>query len=453
MRERYFHCGQVLLPDGWARDVRLSVRGGSILAITPDASAEPTDERLSVVLPGLPNLHSHAFQRGMAGLAEVRGKGEDSFWTWRDLMYRFVDRLTPDSLQAIAALAYVEMLETGFTRVGEFHYVHSDRGGARFADRAVMSAAIVEAAAETGIGLTLLPVFYAHSGFGGLPPGPEQARFVQDVESFSLLLEAIDQASAGLPDPVVGLAPHSLRAVTPEELTALEQLAGSRPIHIHIAEQSKEVEDCLDWSGSHPVSWLLDHAEVGERWCLVHATHLTDAETMALARSGAVVGLCPITEANLGDGLFPARRFLEVGGRIGIGSDSNIRIDMGEELRLLEYGQRLAYRARNVLAMRESGSTGQSLFRHTLVGGAQALGASAGLAPGASADFITLDADHPSLAGRSGAAWIDGLVFAAGRDAIDGVWRRGVQLVSGGRHRAREPILRRYRATLEQTLS
>jgi formiminoglutamate deiminase len=453
MRERNFHCGQALLPDGWARDVRMTVSNGSILAIAPNAPAEPTDDRLSVVLPGLPNLHSHAFQRGMAGLAEVRGKEEDSFWTWRDLMYRFVDRLTPESLQAIAALAYVEMLETGFTRVGEFHYVHHDRGGARFADPAAMSAAIVEAAAETGIGLTLLPVFYAHAGFGGLPPGPDQTRFVHNVEAFSLLLEAIDRAVAGLPDPVVGLAPHSLRAVTPEELAALAQLARSRPIHIHIAEQSKEVEDCLDWSGSHPVSWLLDHAAVGERWCLIHATHLTDAETMALAQSGAVVGLCPITEANLGDGLFPARRFLEVGGRIGIGSDSNIRIDMGEELRLLEYGQRLAYRVRNVLTIQQGDSTGESLFRRTLAGGGQALAAAAGLAPGASADFITLDPDHPSLAGRSGAALIDGLVFAAGRDAIDGVWRRGVQLVSGGRHRAREAILRRYRATLEQLLS
>jgi formiminoglutamate deiminase len=453
MRERNFHCRRALLPEGWASDVRLTVRDGSILAVTPDVAGEPGDQRLSIVLPGLPNLHSHAFQRGMAGLTEVRGASEDSFWTWRDLMYRFVDGLTPDSLHAIAALAYAEMLETGFTRVGEFHYVHHDRDGARFADPAAMSSALVEAAAETGIGLTLLPVFYAHAGFGGRPPGPGQRRFVHDIESFSLLLEAADRATAGLPDPVVGLAPHSLRAVMPDELTALEHLAGTRPIHIHIAEQSKEVEDCLDWSGSHPVAWLLDHAAIGDRWCLVHATHLTEAETMALARSGAVVGLCPITEANLGDGLFPARRFLEAGGRIGIGSDSNIMIDMGEELRLLEYGQRLAYRARNLLATEQGGSTGETLFRHALAGGSQALAARAELAVGASADFITLDPDHPSLAARSGAAWIDGLVFAAGRAAIDGVWRRGVQLVSGGRHRAREPILRRYRATLEQLLS
>jgi formiminoglutamate deiminase len=452
MPERSFHCGQALLPQGWARDVRLTVRDGSIAAVTPETAAQPGGEPLAIVLPGLPNLHSHAFQRGMAGLAEVRGAGEDSFWTWRELMYRFVDRLTPDSLHAIAALAYAEMLETGFTRVGEFHYLHHDRDGARFADPAAMSAAIVAAAAETGIGLTLLPAFYAHSGFGGLPPGPAQRRFVHDIEGFARLIEAADRMAAALPDAVVGLAPHSLRAVTADELAALARLAGARPVHIHIAEQPREVEDCFDWSGVHPVSWLLDHAAVDDRWCLVHATHVTDAETAALARSGAVVGLCPITEANLGDGLFPARRFVEAGGRIGIGSDSNVLIDMSEELRLLEYGQRLAYRARNLL-VEEGGSSGESLFRRALEGGAQALGAAAGLAAGAPADFITLDPDHPSLHARDGAGLTDALIFAAGRGAIDGVWRRGEQLVSGGRHRDREAIRRRYRTLLEPLLS
>ena len=453
MEERNFHCGQALLPEGWAHNVHLTVRDGSILAVKPDSPAKAGDERLAIVVPGLPNLHSHAFQRAMAGLAEVRESGGDTFWTWRELMYRFVDRLTPDDLHVIASLAYAEMLEAGFTRVGEFHYLHHDCDGTPFADPAAMSGAIVAAAAATGIGLTLLPVFYAHAGFGGRAPGSGQRRFVHDLAGFSRMLEAVDRTVATLPDSVVGLAPHSLRAVTPSELAALESLAGERPIHIHIAEQVKEVEDCLAWSGARPVTWLLDHAAVDRRWCLVHATHMTDDETAAFAATGAVAGLCPITEANLGDGLFPATLYLARGGSIGIGTDSNIRIDATEELRLLEYGQRLAHRRRNLLAIDGQGSTGEALFRRTVEGGARALGVVGGLQVGAAADFVTLDSGHPSLQAHSGASLTDALIFAAGREAIDGVWRRGVQLVSGGRHRDRDTIVRRYRTTLDHLMS
>jgi formimidoylglutamate deiminase len=446
-----FHFATALLPDGWAQDVRVVVAEGQVHTIQRGVAAEAGDERVAIALPGLPNLHSHAFQRGMAGLAETRGASDDSFWTWRETMYRFVDRLTPDSLRAIAAQAYVEMLETGVTRVGEFHYLHQDRDGQAFADPAAMSAAIVAAAEDSGIALTHLPVFYAQGGFGALPPGTGQRRFVHDIDGFAALLERLQAMLTRLPDGVLGLAPHSLRAVTPDQLTALLPLTGG-PVHIHIAEQVKEVDDCLAWSGARPVEWLLDHALVDGRWCLVHATHMTAAETRALAASGAVAGLCPITEANLGDGLFPAAAFLAAGGSYGIGSDSNVLIDASEELRLLEYGQRLAGRARNVMAP-AGGSTGAALYKAALVGGAQALGGMAAIEIGAPADFVTLDADHPALIARSGDALLDGLIFSAGRGAIDTVWRRGRKLVERGRHIHREWIAEDYRRTLAAILA
>ncbi|MEA1672061.1 formimidoylglutamate deiminase [Nitrospirillum sp. BR 11163] len=445
-----FHFGQALLPDGWADNVRLTVRNGVIIALERDVAPQAGDERRPVVLPGMPNLHSHAFQRGMAGLAEVRGPAGDSFWTWREVMYRFVDRLSADDLRAIAALAYMEMLEAGFTRVGEFHYLHHDRDGGRFADPAEMSAAIVAAAEETGIALTHLPVFYAHSGFGGAAPGHGQRRFLHDLDGFARLVEAARDAARALPDAVVGVAPHSLRAVTPEELRQVVGLAGGAPVHIHIAEQVKEVEDCVAWAGARPVEWLLANVAVDARWCLVHATHVTPAEVAGMAASGAVVGLCPITEANLGDGIFPAAVYLSAGGLFGIGSDSNVLIDATEELRLLEYGQRLAGRSRNVFAGAPGRSTGQDLLDGALSGGAVALGAPAAIAVGHAADLVSLDVGHPALCGRRGAALVDGLIFAAGRSAIDGVWRRGRQVVNTGRHQRREAIVARYREVLER---
>ncbi|ASG24512.1 formimidoylglutamate deiminase [Nitrospirillum viridazoti] len=445
-----FHFQQALLPEGWADNVRLTVRDGVIATLERNATPQAGDERQPVAVPGLPNLHSHAFQRGMAGLAEVRGPAGDSFWTWRDVMYRFVDRLSPDDLHAIAALAYMEMLEAGFTRVGEFHYLHHDRDGGRFADPAEMSAAIVAAADETGIALTHLPVFYAHSGFGGAAPGHGQRRFLHDLDGFARLLDAARTKARALPDAVVGVAPHSLRAVTPEELTEVAGLAGAAPVHIHVAEQVKEVEDCVAWGGGRPVEWLLANVAVDARWCLVHATHVTPAEVADMAARGAVVGLCPITEANLGDGIFPAPAYLSAGGRFGVGSDSNVLIDATEELRLLEYGQRLAGRSRNVMARAPGRSTGQDLMEGALAGGAAALGAPSAIAVGHAADLVSLDTQHPSLHGRRGPALLDALIFAAGRTAIDGVWRRGKQVVNTGRHQRRDAIVTRYRQVLER---
>lgn len=447
-------CEQAWLTDGWHSNVRLAVENGRISAAETGVDAAPGDERHAIVLPGLPNLHSHAFQRGMAGLAERAGESSDSFWTWREAMYHFVDRLDPDGLHAIAALAYAEMLESGFTRVGEFHYLHHDIDGQPYDDVAVMAHAIAAAAGETGIGLTMLPVFYAHSGFGGAAPAPGQRRFINDVNSFLKLLEATREAIAALDDALVGVAPHSLRAVTAEELTAIAATAAGTPVHMHIAEQIPEVEACLAWSGARPVEWLFDHADVGPDWCLVHATHVTEGERRAMGRSGAVVGLCPITEANLGDGLFPARDFFAEGGRFGVGSDSNIEIDAAAELRLLEYGQRLAHRGRNLLAGGAGRSTGADLYRGALAGGGQALGrCSTGLAVGAAADIVSLKASDPFFAGRSGDAILDSWIFGGGARLVDCVWRRGIKQVKGGRHIARDAIDARYRAAMQKLLA
>ncbi|WNO54208.1 formimidoylglutamate deiminase [Stakelama saccharophila] len=447
--ETRLHFDQALLPGGWADDVAVRIRGGRIASLTVNAAPDPAAERHGIALPGIPNLHSHAFQRALAGLTARRGDSEDSFWTWREAMYRFVDRLDPDGVAAIAALAYVEMLEAGFTRVGEFHYLHHGPDGAPYGDRAEMAAAIARAVGETGIALTLLPVFYARSGFGGAPAGAGQRRFANDIDGFAELLEGARRHLDRLPDAVLGVAPHSLRAVTPEELSMVAGLSEG-PIHIHIAEQVREVEDCVAWSGARPVEWLMANQPVDARWCLVHATHMTDAETDALARSGAVAGLCPVTEADLGDGIFPAERYFTGGGRFGIGTDSNVRVDAAGELRLLEYGQRLSQRRRNVLA--DAGtSTGARLVTDAIAGGAQALGAVAALREGAPADIVTLPADAPDFVARAGDALLDSFVF--GRGALDCVWRAGVKQVESGRHRARDAVAVRYRAAVERVLA
>jgi formiminoglutamate deiminase len=433
-----------LLPDGWADGVRITFDKHKIQSVEAGVSAAPSDERHAVAMPGLANVHSHAFQRGMAGLAEVRGPAHDSFWTWRDVMYRFVDRLAPEAVTAIAAQAYIEMLESGFTRVGEFHYLHHDPSGTPYANIAELGERIAAAADESGIGLTLLPVFYAHGNFGGRPPVPAQRRFLNDPARFAKLVDASAKAVAPLGDANIGIAPHSLRAATPDELRQIVPLAKGGPVHIHIAEQMKEVDDCIAWSGARPVEWLLANMDVKEKWCLVHATHMTPDETQRLAASGAVAGLCPITEANLGDGIFPAPDYVAAGGRFGIGSDSNVLIDAREELRTLEYAQRLKLRARNVLAGQTGSSTGRALFDGALAGGFQALGIShCGLRQGASADLVSLDNADPVLAGRSADALLDSWIFGAGR--VDCVWRRGTKRVEGGRHLARAAIGVRYK--------
>ena len=453
MRNLWFETA--LLPGGWARRVRIRIEDGMIGAVQPDAATEPGDETHAIAVPGLCNVHSHGFQRGMAGLTEHRGSEADDFWTWRALMYRFLDRMTPLDVQAITALAYLEMLESGFTRVGEFHYLHHDPGGSPYGDLAEMAGAVIAAAQETGIGLTLLPVYYAQGDFGGVPPYPGQRRFVNDVDRFTALVEASRAAIANVPGAVIGVAPHSLRAVTSQDLARLIGAASpAAPIHIHAAEQVKEVQDCVAWSGARPVQWLLDNAPVDGRWTLIHATHVDDDETDRLAASGATAGLCPITEANLGDGIFPARRYLQAGGAFGVGTDSNVLIDVASELRGLEYSQRLVHRQRNVLASHARPSTGATLFSAAVAGGAGALGADGGgLAQGASADVVALDADHPSLVERQGDPILDGWVFAGGSRVVQTVWSRGRKVVSNGCGHGRAAILQRYRAAMTRLLA
>ncbi len=451
---QHIWCEAALLPSGWAKAVRISIDDdGLIMALESGVQADAADQRGGIALPGLANVHSHAFQRGMAGLAEYRGSDSDDFWSWRALMYRFLDRLDPDDIEAIAALAYAEMLETGFTRVGEFHYLHHAPDGSAYADPAELAARIAAAAETTGIGLTLLPVFYRYAGFDRRPPEHGHIRFVTDPTGFARLFERSRAAIAGLPDANIGVAPHSLRAVDTGDLAQVLALAPGGPIHIHAAEQTGEVEQCVAALGARPVQWLLDNADVDARWCLIHATHLDPDETTRLARSGAVAGLCPITEANLGDGIFPAPDYLAAGGAFAIGTDSNIAIDPARELQTMEYAQRLILRKRNLLASSEQPSTGARLFAGALAGGAQALGQSGeGLAIGAAADIVGLDPDALALVGRGPEMALDSWIFAGGRDVISDVWRRGRHVVAGGRHVGREAIAARYRRTMIKLL-
>jgi formiminoglutamate deiminase len=447
------HAARALSPEGWKSDVRITIEQGAIAAVEIGAPAQEGDERHAIMAPAAANLHSHAFQRAMAGLAEIRGPQIDTFWTWRATMYRLALQMSPDDVEAIAAQAYVEMLEAGFAAVAEFHYLHHAPDGSPYEARGEMAGRILAAARRAGIGITLLPVFYAHSTFGGAPPEPEQRRFVNDIASFARLVDDCRGMVEGERDETIGIAPHSLRAVNPEELSDLISLAGDVPIHIHAAEQLKEVEDCIAWSGARPVRWLIDHADVDEKWCLVHATHMCEQETRDLARSGAVVGLCPVTEANLGDGVFNAKDYLRSGGRYGVGSDSNVSIGVASELRQLEYSQRLRERARNVCAP-AAGSTGRAILEAIWSGGGQALRRRCGrLAPGASADLLTLRANHPALAGKTDDQILDAWIFSAGNPLVDCVWSSGLKVVVDGRHVFKDQVAARFAATMRELLS
>jgi formimidoylglutamate deiminase len=431
------HAAQALLPGGWADGVRVTLQDGRIARVE---TGLPGGQGALVAAPV--NLHSHTFQRAMAGLTERRTAGQDSFWTWRTLMYRFLDRLTPEDVQAIAAQAFIEMAEAGFAACAEFHYLHHAPGGTPYADPAEMAHRIVAAAGEAGLGLTLLPVLYERGGCDGRALAGGQLRFGCDPDRFAALWQAI---RLDAPDTGLGVAPHSLRAVSPAGLALAASLAPDAPLHLHIAEQQAEVDELLAATGARPVEWLLANAAVGPRWCAVHATQMTPAETAALAATGAVAGLCPITEANLGDGIFDAPGWRRAGGRFGVGSDSNVLISLAEELRLLEYGQRLRDRARAVLAG-DDRSTGRVLMEAAATGGAQAAGRAAGaIAPGLWADLLRLD--HPEAEGRRGDAVLDAFVFA-GLPMVADVWSAGRHIVANGRHIARDSIATRFLAVM-----
>jgi formimidoylglutamate deiminase len=446
---RNYTGAQVWGDSGWQTEVTLGVDADGQLIDAIGAGA--TETLGQWVLPGMPNLHSHAFQRAMAGLAERRGKSEDSFWSWRETMYAFAATIGPDELQAIAAQLYVEMLKAGYTQVCEFHYLHHRPDGSPYADPAAMSLALVEAAREAGIGLTLLPVLYMSGGFDGRPLSERQRRFGHDVDGFMALVERL----RALEHPLlrVGIALHSLRAVpAPAMRAVLDAVAGTDlPIHIHIAEQIGEVQDCLAVRDARPVEWLFDHAAVDARWCLVHATHMTADEMRRLAACGAVAGLCPSTEANLGDGLFPLAAYLDAGGALGIGSDSHISVSPVEELRWLEYGQRLATRHRNVAARRAGASVGATLWTAALTGGTQASGLPSGaLATGQRADLLVLDDASPLLAARDAASILDSFLFAGNTPLVRDVMVAGRWIVRDFRHHDEARIAQRYRASAER---
>ncbi|MCB5411927.1 formimidoylglutamate deiminase [Pseudogemmobacter faecipullorum] len=441
---------QALLAKGWAKDVALGIGAdGRILSIAKGPA--PAGAILRDVLVHAPaNTHSHAFQRAMAGLSERRGAGQnDSFWTWRQLMYRFLDRITPDQVQAIAAFVQMEMLEAGFGANVEFHYLHHSPGGQTYDDLAELSARIAAAAEQTGIGLTLLPVHYAQGGCDGRALSGGQLRFGNDADQFARLHEGAGRALASLPaDTRLGVAPHSLRAVAARDLAATIALAGDGPVHMHLAEQQAEVDEVLAATGARPVEWALANLDVSPQWCLIHCTRMLPEETIALARSGAVAGLCPLTEASLGDGIFDAIRWAGAGGALSIGSDSNIRISLAEELRQLDTSQRLRDHSRAALATPEH-STGRRLIDAISRGGAQAAGRGAGtIAVGEWADLLTFDMDHPDLTGLQGDFIPDSFAFAGDSSMVRDVWSAGRHLVQEGRHIRREAIRSAYIAAV-----
>ncbi|HET8898367.1 MAG TPA: formimidoylglutamate deiminase [Rhodanobacteraceae bacterium] len=431
---------------GWQSHCRIELDGaGRIAAIHANDTACAAAN--AWVLPGITNLHSHAFQRAMAGLAERRGHSDDSFWSWREVMYAFAERIQPDDLRDIAAQLYVEMLKAGYTRVCEFHYLHQQADGTPYADPAAMSLALIEAAREAGIGLTLLPVLYQTGGFDGRALSPRQRRFGLDTDAYLGVLERLNGMRDGQLD--VGIALHSLRAVPAAAMAAVlaSPLAQQCPIHIHIAEQLGEVQDCLALRNARPVEWLLDHAAIDRRWCLVHATHLSADECRRAAATGAVAGLCPSTEGNLGDGLFPLRDWMDAGGALGVGSDSHISISPVEELRWLEYGQRLISGKRNVAAA-AGHSVGETLWQAALDGGARAAGQAAPLSAGSSADLSVLDAASPLLAARDNTSVLDSFLFSGNTPLVRDVMAGGRWQVRDFHHRDEERIAARFRRTV-----
>jgi formiminoglutamate deiminase len=440
---------RALLPGGWAHGVRVGIGADGRIAAVAAGSA-PEGTRVPLLLPALANVHSHAFQRAMAGLSEARGpQPRDTFWTWRQIMFRFLEQLTPEDVEAIAALVQMEMLEAGYATNVEFHYLHHRPDGGAYDDVAEMAARIAAAAARTGIGLTLLPVHYQHGGLDRRPLGPGQRRFGTDPEGFARLLDASEAALGPLPaDAGLGVAPHSLRAVSPEGLALCAGLRPGRPLHMHLAEQLPEIDEVLAATGRRPVEWLLDHHAPDRRWTLIHLTHMTDDETRRLAATGAGAGLCPITESSLGDGIFNGMVWRAAGGRIGFGSDSNVRVALAEELRTLEYSQRLRDTARAILA--EPGrSTGRVLYDCGLDGGATAAGRDTGaIRAGLWADLCAVSLANPVMAGRDGDAMLDSLVFAGGEGLVREVWAAGRHVVRDGRHVARDAIVAEYLACI-----
>ena len=446
------HAKQGLSPQGWQSDIEVTIDASGRIARVGEQTQTPT-HRTALLLPSPPNVHSHAFQRAMAGLTEARGPDpSDSFWSWRRLMYKFLDQLTPDHVEAIAGLVFMEMLEAGYGAVAEFHCLHHDVGGVPYDNLAEMSERIVAAAVHSGIGLTLLPVHYQFGGCDLRPLNGGQQRFGNDPDQFLRLHEgAVSAAASGPDDFNSGMAPHSLRAVDPAGLSAVLAQAGQGPIHMHLAEQVAEVDEVRSFLNARPTEWLLANHTVDARWCLIHCTQMTEAETTALAQTGAIAGLCPVTESNLGDGIFNGTTYLGQGGTIGFGSDSNVQISLFEELKTLEYSQRLRDLSRAALAAQDR-STGRVLYEAAVRGGAQAGGRQSGaIEVGAWADLVGLDDDNRWLCNRQGDAMLDSLIFGGGGQAcVRDVWSAGRHVVKEGRHFKRDAIVNNFKTTMRQ---
>ncbi len=433
------------LRNGWNKKVRIQFESGLISSIETGAIAEEGDTHVDTLLPALANMHSHSFQRAMAGMTEFRTTKKDSFWTWRNLMYQFLEELSPEHLEAISALVFMEMLESGYASVGEFHYVHHQKGGIRYDNPSELTIRIMSAASKTGIGLTHLPVLYTYGGVKKAELEGGQLRFGHSLDEFVHLVEESIIALKGMsPDTMVGIAPHSLRATTPEELRELTSKFSNSPIHIHIAEQPKEVMEISEWLGARPVEWILKNNEIKDNWCMIHATHMTPVETNELAKTQAVVGLCPMTEANLGDGPFNGPTYLEAGGKFGLGSDSNIKISLTEELRILEYSQRLRDLKRNIM-VDEVGSVGKTLYLGAATGGSQALARKSGsIEIGKLGDLLAINSRHQQLCTLKEEQLFDGLCFAADDNIVTDVWSAGRHNVKEGRHVMKQKIVENY---------
>lgn len=452
-KDYYVFAPRAWLSTGWHHRVLFKIENGFFTEIKVNAT--PPDNTLYLngpVLPTIANVHSHAFQYLMAGMAEVSLNSNDSFWSWRDLMYRLVRKLNPEQVNIIATQLYIEMLKAGYTQVAEFHYLHHDKSGNTYADPAEMSRQLLAAAKGSGIGMTLLPVLYSYSGFGGLPPNPGQMRFVHSADSYLKLMEKIDKNLSSKTQKL-GVCFHSLRAVSPEQMREiLIQTDKKRPIHIHVAEQQKEVDDCLNWSGQRPVEWLDNNMGLDNRWCLVHATHLSNQEIKQIASRHSVIGLCPTTEANLGDGIFPGVDFEKAEGRWAIGSDSHVSLSIVDELRTLEYGQRLRDQQRNRLYRESQISIGDNLYSQALNGGNQACGINLGLKEGARADFMVLKENHPFIAASEDKDLLNRWLFACNENLINDVFVAGKQVIKDGYHEMENISRRAFIQVIKQVI-
>lgn len=459
-----YYAKNVLLEDGWAKDVLINLTATGIIASVETNTSKPADAELitNVLIPGMSNLHSHAFQRGFAGMTESRADGSsgsnDSFWTWRKIMYQFVDNITADQAAIIAKQLYIEMLQSGYTSVGEFHYLHHDTDGNLYDDPAEMSHSVINAARDVGIAITHLPVYYRYSGFNNKPATTGQRRFIHQPDEYFQLLDRLFKEYSKTKNVQLGIAPHSLRAVSTSDINdaidVLDKYDAKAPIHIHIAEQMAEVDDCIAHSGQRPIQHLLDKCDVNSRWCLIHATHVNEQELWELAESKAVVGLCLTTEANLGDGFFPADSYFLNDGQFGIGSDSHISISPTEELKLLEYGQRLQKQKRAVLCSSEQTSVGRFLYQRAAIGGAQAIARRAGkIAVGYHADWLVLDGDNPAMYCKSGDQLLDAMIFSSNNNPIKDVMVSGSWVIKSGQHSLQEESLRDYHQTLKELVN